>query len=116
MAEGIKVSELIPAISVANNDLFIIDKLQTNAEYITSSLKFEDLVTSITGRDLELTGDIELSGDVNFNGDVSFSGNINLNPGAGIDTPIIIADIVKDFNYLSSSYPGTVVVLRGQSS
>ena len=112
MAEGIKVSELLPAISIANNDLFIIDKIQTNDEYITHHIKFEDFVSTIQGLDLDFSGDLDFNGQVSFNGSLNIGGSINIDGGGNIDTPIIISDIVKDFQYLASSYTGAVVVLK----
>ena len=112
MAEGIKVSELLPAISIANNDLFIIDKIQTNDEYITHQITFEDVKKTIEGLDLELTGDVDFTGTVDFSGSLNIGGSINIGGGGEIDTPNVITEIVKGFSYLSSSYTGAVVVLK----
>ena len=112
MAEGIKVSELVSAIKVANDDLLIIDKVQTNFEYITNSIKFEDFVSTITGLDLIFTGDVNFTGEVGFDGSLNIDGNINIDSGGNIDSPIVITELVKDFHYLSSSYTGAVVVLK----
>ena len=112
MAEGIKVSELLPAISIANNDLFIIDKIQTNDEYITHQIKFEDVKSTIEGLDLELTGDVDFTGTVDFSGSLNIGGSINIDGGGEIDTPNVITETVKGFSFLSSSYTGAVVVLK----
>ena len=112
MAEGIKVSELLPAISIANNDLFIIDKIQSNDEYITHHITFEDVKSTIEGLDLELTGDVDFTGTVDFSGSLNIGGSINIDGGGEIDTPNVITETVKGFSYLSSSYTGAVVVLK----
>jgi len=66
LGDGIKVSELLLANSIANQDLLIVDKLQSNNEYITSSIEFGTIISSITNLDLEFTGDITFNGDVSL--------------------------------------------------
>ena len=112
MAEGIKVSELLPAFSIGNNDLFIIDKIQTNDEYITHQITFEDVKSTIEGLDLEFTGEVDFTGTVDFSGSLNIGGSINIDGGGEIDTPNVITETVKGFSYLSSSYTGAVVVLK----